>query len=63
MSPSASKQASARVQAVFELRGESRERVAAAAGEIVHALQQIAALPDCDCDLDVSLDVAAEDGG
>lgn len=53
--------ASARVQAVFELRGEGRERVAAAAGELVHALQQVAALPDCECDLDVSLDVQASD--
>lgn len=52
--------ASARVTAVFELRGDGRERVVAAASELVHALQQVAAQPDCECDLDVSLDVAGD---
>lgn len=51
--------ASARVSAVFELRGARADGVAQSAAELLHELQQFAAAPGRECDLDVSLDVHA----
>jgi hypothetical protein len=55
--------ARARVSAVFELRGSGRDGVARSAAELVHALQQFAATPGRECDLDVSLDMQPPAGG
>lgn len=57
MSTPASEAPGARVQAIFELRGQPREQLALGAAKLVHSLQQLACAPDCECDLDVSIDL------
>ncbi|MHB1809763.1 MAG: hypothetical protein ACYCU0_10770 [Solirubrobacteraceae bacterium] len=61
--PAGERPALARVSAVFELRGSGRDGVARSAAELVDALQQFAATPGRECDLDVSLDVQAAASG
>lgn len=47
--------AHARVEVCFELRGDGRPQVAAAAAELIDRLQELANRSDCECDLDVSM--------
>ena len=47
-----------RVQAVFAVRGEDEERAYAMATELIDRLNAVANLPECECDLDISVERA-----
>jgi hypothetical protein len=45
-----------RVQAVFAVRGEDEEQAYAVATELIDRLNAVANLPECECDLDISVE-------
>ncbi len=47
-----------RVQAVFAVRGEDEDRAYAIATELIDKLNAVANLPECECDLDISVERA-----
>jgi hypothetical protein len=53
-----------RVQAVFAVRGDDEERAYAVAAELIDRLNAVANLPECECDVDISVERApAHDQG
>lgn len=51
-----------RVQAVFAVRGENEEQAYAVAAELIDRLNAVANLPECECDLDISVERAPAHG-
>ncbi len=47
-----------RVQAIFAVRGDDEERAYAIATELIDRLNAVANLPECECDLDISVERA-----
>jgi hypothetical protein len=45
-----------RVQAVFAVRGDEEEQAYAVATELIDRLNAVANLPECECDLDISVE-------
>jgi hypothetical protein len=45
-----------RVQAVFAVRGDDEERAYAVAAELIDRLNAVANLPECECDVDISVE-------
>jgi hypothetical protein len=45
-----------RVQAVFAVRGEDEEHAYAIAAELIDRLNAVANLPECECDVDISVE-------
>jgi hypothetical protein len=45
-----------RVQAVFAVRGDDEQRAYTIATELIDRLNALANLPECECDLDISLE-------
>ena len=45
-----------RVQAVFAVRGEDEEQAYAVVAELIDRLNAVANLPECECDVDISVE-------
>jgi hypothetical protein len=51
-----------RVQAVFSVRGEDEEQAYAVVAELIDRLNAVANLPECECDVDISVERAPARG-
>jgi hypothetical protein len=51
-----------RLQAIFSLHGDDDERAYATATELIDRLSALANLPECECDVDISLERAPSRG-